>query len=202
AVRADEPVPVRVNAAGWDGSADFTAWMANQLAIDYPLNPRVARAMVDTNRILPVLDGLDEMDPPEAAPVLASAALDRLNEPPWRNRTVVVICRTSIYAQIRQLRGDAGLFGATTITLQPFSAADIRTISSTIVTNSASPRRRGLRSLTSLFIHPMGPWQLHCAHRGCSAWPRRPYTAAVMRPPSLLRRVATPPRSATYSSGR
>ena len=41
-VRADEPVPVRVNAAGWDGSADFTAWMANQLGIDYPLNPRVA----------------------------------------------------------------------------------------------------------------------------------------------------------------
>ena len=125
AVRANEPVPVRVNAAGWDGSVDFTAWLASQLAIDYALNPRVARAMVDTDRILPVLDGLDEMDPPEAKPTLASAASDRLNEPPWRNRAVIIACRTTVYTRIRELRGEGALYGATTITLQPFSAVDI-----------------------------------------------------------------------------
>ena len=125
AARADEPVPVRVNAAGWDGSVDFTAWLANQLAIGYALNPRVARAIVDTGRILPVLDGLDEMDPPDAGPVLACAALERLNKPPWQNRAVVVACRTNVYAAIRELRDDAGLQFATTITLQPFSADDI-----------------------------------------------------------------------------
>jgi hypothetical protein len=125
AVRADEPVPVRVNAAGWDGSVDFTAWLANQLAIGHPLTPRVARAMVDTDRILPVLDGLDEMDPPDAEPVLACAALERLNKTPWQNRAVVVACRTDVYAAIRELRDDPGLHFATTITLQPFSADDI-----------------------------------------------------------------------------
>ena len=125
AVRADEPVPVRVNATGWDASTDFTTWMARQLAIDYGLNPRVARALVDAGRILPVLDGLDEMDPPEAKPVLGRAALDRLNKLPWRNRAVVVTCRSTVYTSIRALRDESGLLFATAVTLQPLSAADI-----------------------------------------------------------------------------
>jgi hypothetical protein len=124
-VRADEPVPVRVNAAGWDGSADFTSWLAQQLAIDYELNPRVARAMIKDDRILTVLDGLDEMDPPDAKPVLACAALERLNKSPWQNRAVVVACRSRVYKAIRELRPDAGLQFATTVTLQPLTAEDI-----------------------------------------------------------------------------
>jgi len=125
AERADEPVPVRVNAAGWDGSTDFTTWLANQLATDYGLNPRVARALVDTARILPVLDGLDEMDAPRAQPMLGRAALDRLNKPPWRNRAVVVACRSRVYDAIRELGDDAGLQFATTVILQPLSTEDI-----------------------------------------------------------------------------
>jgi len=81
--------------------------------------------MVDTDRILPVLDGLDEMDPPDAQPVLARATLDRLNKPPWRNRAVVITCRSSVYDAIRGLCDDAGLQFATTVTLQPLSAEDI-----------------------------------------------------------------------------
>jgi hypothetical protein len=123
--RAGEPVPIRVNAAGWDGSADFTSWLSHQLSIDYGLNSRMARAMVDSDLILPVLDGLDEMDPPDAEPDRARVALDRLNEPPWRNRPVVVMCRSDVYARLRELRGDAGLHGATTITLQPLSPIEI-----------------------------------------------------------------------------
>jgi predicted NACHT family NTPase len=124
AVRADEPVPVRVNAAGWDGSRDFTSWLAHQLTIDYGLNPRVARAMVN-GRILPVLDGLDEMDPPDAEPVLACSALERLNKSPWQDRAVVVACRSTVYKAIRELRPDGALQFATTVTLQPLSAEDI-----------------------------------------------------------------------------
>ena len=85
----------------------------------------MALALADAGYILPVLDGLDEMDPPDAEPERARVALDRLNEPPWRNRTVVVMCRTGVYDRIRELRGDAGLHGATTITLQPLSPIEI-----------------------------------------------------------------------------
>jgi hypothetical protein len=124
AVRVQEPVPVRINAAGWDGNADFTMWLAHQLGIDYGIHGRVARELVDSGRILPVLDGLDEMDAPESDPVLASAALKRLSAAPWRNRALVVMCRTSVYMQIREGRG--GLHGAARITLQPLSASAIR----------------------------------------------------------------------------
>jgi hypothetical protein len=126
AVRADEPVPVRVNAAGWDGTSDFTGWLGSQLAVQYELHRKIAQKMVDTGRILPILDGLDEMDPLGAEPVSAQAALGRLNEPPWRNTPVVVMCRTGKYAEIRLRRGDARLQGATTVALQPFSVKDIR----------------------------------------------------------------------------
>ncbi len=124
-LRIDTPVPVRVNIAGWDGGGDFTSWLAGRLGIDYGLNQKVALALADAGYILPVLDGLDEMDPPDGQPERARVALDRLNEPPWRNRTVVVMCRTGVYARLRELRGDAGLHGATTITLQPLSPIEI-----------------------------------------------------------------------------
>jgi hypothetical protein len=124
-LRIATPVSVRINLAGWDGGGDFTSWMASRLGTDYGLHPKVARALANAGHILPVLDGLDEMDPPEAEPEQARVALDRLNEPPWRNRPVVVMCRTGVYTRIRELRGDAGLHGATTITLQPLSSLEI-----------------------------------------------------------------------------
>ena len=111
--------------SGWDGSGDFTSWLASRLGTDYGLNHTGGAGLVDADHILPVLDGLDEMDPPDAEPERARVALDRLNEPPWRNRTVVVMCRTGVYDRIRELRGDAGLHGATTITLQPLSPIEI-----------------------------------------------------------------------------
>jgi hypothetical protein len=125
-LRIETLVPVRVNVAGWDGGGDFTSWMASRLGTDYGLPPKVALALTDAGYILPILDGLDEMDPPNAEPERARIALDRLNEPPWRNRAVVVMCRSSVYDRIRELRGDAGLHGATTITLQPLSPIEIR----------------------------------------------------------------------------
>jgi hypothetical protein len=125
AVRADQPVPVRVNAAGWDGGTEFSSWMASQLAIDYRLNPRVARAMVDRGHILPVLDGLDEMDAPQAEPALGCATLDRLNRVPWRDRPVVVSCRTKAY-EAMELRSRAGLEFATTVTLQSLPEEEAR----------------------------------------------------------------------------
>ena len=64
--------------------------------------------MGDEDYILPVLDGLDEMDPLDAEPDRARVALDRLNEAPWHNGPVVV-CRADVYAPLRELRGDAGL---------------------------------------------------------------------------------------------
>lgn len=125
AERVEAPVPIRVNAAGCDGGESFSSWLADRMSTDYGIHRRVARTLIDAGRILPVLDGLDEMDAPDEDIEHAGPALDRLNETPWRNRPVVVVCRTDVFDRIRERRGDAGVHGATTLTLQPFTAVDI-----------------------------------------------------------------------------
>jgi hypothetical protein len=119
------PVPVRVNIAGWDGGGDFTSWLTGRLGTDYRLQEKQAEKLLEAGRILPILDGLDELDPLDAEPERARKALEHLNEPPWGDQSVVVMCRTSVYARIRELNNEAGLHGATTITLQAFSPTRI-----------------------------------------------------------------------------
>ncbi|MEV0339297.1 hypothetical protein AB0H49_09740 [Nocardia sp. NPDC050713] len=121
AARAAEPVPVRVNAAGWNGEQLFSRWLAERLGSDYRLHRRVAKALVDAGLILPLVDGLDEMESVEAA----HAALARINEVPWRHRPLVVLCRTEDFEELRQQPGGARLVGAATITMGSFSHEQI-----------------------------------------------------------------------------
>ena len=84
--------------------------------------------MIETGRVLPVLDGLDEMDSPDAPPERARQGLDQLNETPWRGRAVIVMCRSRVYEAARALRGDggdAGLHAATAVTLRPLTACEV-----------------------------------------------------------------------------
>ncbi|MGW0252694.1 NACHT domain-containing protein [Nocardia goodfellowii] len=116
--RTNTPVPTRINAAGWDGKQDFARWLAARLRRDYRLRPAVARKLIEHRLILPVIDGLDEMDD-ELRTERARALLDLLNKGQWRDLPVAVMCRTTRFVQLVQPRGDTGLDGATTITLQP-----------------------------------------------------------------------------------
>ncbi|MEU9515898.1 NACHT domain-containing protein [Micromonospora sp. NPDC048169] len=121
AVRAEHPVPVRVNASGWDGTQDFSGWLTTRLGYDYPqLRPVLARKLVEDGLILPIIDGLDEMDTPESRGARGRALLDQLNTA-WRNEPVVVVCRTTEFQELADLRKDNGLHGAETVTLQPLS---------------------------------------------------------------------------------
>lgn len=123
ALRAEQPVPVRVNATGWDGTQDFAGWLTTRLGYDYPqLRPALARKLVEDGLILPVIDGLDEMDTPDSRGMRARALLDQLNTTAWRNAPVVVVCRTTEFLELSRLGADNGLHGAATITLQPLPA--------------------------------------------------------------------------------
>jgi hypothetical protein len=58
-------IPVRVSLAEWDTHQPPTSWLAKQISQRYDsqgITPDVAYKLVDQRRILPVLDGLDEMD--------------------------------------------------------------------------------------------------------------------------------------------
>ncbi|MEV0368174.1 NACHT domain-containing protein [Nocardia fusca] len=168
APRANLPVPVRVNAAGWDGKQDFARWLIVRLGYDYRLRPNVAREMVERGLILPVIDGLDEMDTDDSAGSRARALLDRLNRAPWRDRPVIVMCRTAEFSELIRERGDNGLHGGTTLTLHPLDTDTVGDYLTSHQDETGTGHPGWTRVITHITAHPDGalatsvrnPWML------------------------------------------
>jgi hypothetical protein len=104
--RADgEPVPVRVPLAQWDTNLPLREMLVQRLADAYNLPSAVAVNVVRHNLVLPVLDGLDEMDPvrpdgtPDPAAPRARAALEQLSvyQDAGSPAPLVLACRTAHY---------------------------------------------------------------------------------------------------------
>jgi len=118
----DELLPVRFNASTWNpGTASFSAWLTGRLAADYGVSRPVAAKLVESGRVLPVVDALDEMDIPDHQPDRARRGLDQLNTTAWRGKPVVLACRADTYDRVRAAANDAGLHLATTVTLLPLA---------------------------------------------------------------------------------
>jgi hypothetical protein len=95
-----EPVPVLLSAATWDrDETDVHGWIVRRLRLDYPdlgdtqvYGASAIREMVSQHRILPVIDGIDELPAPRRA--LMIRALNReFDARSW----LVVTCRTEEY---------------------------------------------------------------------------------------------------------
>ncbi|MFI6871643.1 NACHT domain-containing protein [Nocardia sp. NPDC050406] len=124
-IRAETPVPVRVSPSGWDGKRAFSAWLAEQLTSEYQVAPRVADALVSNGHILPVLDGLDEMDPEDGEPTRACDALKLLSTTaPWSSRPLILTCRANDFHRIREC-GAFPLVDAKIYVLQSLDSSDI-----------------------------------------------------------------------------
>ncbi len=73
----DGPVPVIAPMATWDPHKDsFGEWLSKRLAADYPAmhDLNITRDLVARGKILPILDGFDEM-----APLSRKAAIEAIN---------------------------------------------------------------------------------------------------------------------------
>ncbi|MEU0649095.1 NACHT domain-containing protein [Streptomyces umbrinus] len=131
--RPSDPVPVIFPLASWNPRESLEAWMVNRLTADYPAlshHPTesgarsAAQALLDNRLVLPILDGLDELAPPNRRTALAAinAAL-----PP--SRPVVLSSRTEEYRQT--LHPDTGvpqrLNGAAGIVLEPLTLDTVAT---------------------------------------------------------------------------
>ncbi|MFG3439386.1 NACHT domain-containing protein [Nonomuraea sp. NPDC047897] len=97
----DDPVPVRVSAAGLDPDVPVKDMLARHLTATFDLKPVTARALVDAEGILPVIDGLDEMDGTDK-PGFGSRAARALRaledyEHGLERCSLVVTCRTDQY---------------------------------------------------------------------------------------------------------
>jgi hypothetical protein len=162
------PVPVRFVLAGWDTRQAFDAWLVQRLIEDYDRHPEVARALVRQGRVLPVLDGLDEMDAavstdgaPRARAAVAAlnAYLDGRAPAP-----MIVTCRTERYAALAG--AGRGLRDAAWVELEPVTADQARGY---LTERAMDDRWRAV--LDELARHPRGrlaaalssPWQLTLA---------------------------------------
>jgi hypothetical protein len=104
---APGPVPVRFSLAGWDAVSSLEDWLAQQITARFGFTANHARALVGQRRVLPVLDGLDEMDAP-GTPVArrrASLAVKQLNEYQEHkvakdSAPVILTCRTDQYKEL------------------------------------------------------------------------------------------------------
>ncbi|MGP4113680.1 NACHT domain-containing protein [Streptomyces sp. 4N509B] len=119
------PVPVVLPLTAWDPDREeFGAWLVRRLAEDYPALPRVggdhpARALwkaSPTTRLLPVLDGLDEMPRDRQATAIRS-----LNRALYEGHPLILTSRTE---EFDALARHPVLRSAAVVEAQPVKAAD------------------------------------------------------------------------------
>ncbi|WP_329025906.1 NACHT domain-containing protein [Streptomyces sp. NBC_00690] len=127
----DEPVPVRIPLSRWDTEQQTLPQLLEQRLVEaYDWPRHMAASLVRHGMVLPVLDGLDEMDPqgpgglPDPAAPRATAVVEALNSYQQGREAgaLVLTCRTAHYdALMPQVVIDAAR-----IAVQPVGAADAR----------------------------------------------------------------------------
>ncbi|MEU7379211.1 NACHT domain-containing protein [Streptomyces sp. NPDC042207] len=119
---ATRPVPVPLLVSSWDaGKEHFDVWLARRIHEEYvglsrDLDRTRIRELVRDRRVLPVLDGLDELPRP-----LRSAALAGLNRAGADGAPLILTSRTAEYTEL--VEEEAVLQAAAVIRAQPVDGA-------------------------------------------------------------------------------
>jgi hypothetical protein len=151
-----EAVPVLLNLSSWDPREDMESWLVRRLAEEYPNvgSPEGYSRLVYGGRILPVLDGLDEISDDSRATALTSLGLFAAT-----GQTFVISCRSADYAR---------LIASTGRPVPGAAVVEIDSLTTEVVTSYLSgPRWRAVRE--SLTSHPVvrtalqTPLMLHLA---------------------------------------
>jgi hypothetical protein len=98
------PVAILVSAAAFDTGQPWDDWLTSHLAQRYAMSTETTRRLIRDRRILPLVDGLDEMDDPSGPPARALALVGALNaEMRGHERTpVIVTSRSGEYQGLQQ----------------------------------------------------------------------------------------------------
>jgi hypothetical protein len=149
------PVAVLEGLAAWDPTAEHLhTWLARRLTEDYPalrhpsLGPDAALELVTSGRVLPVLDGLDEL--PEQLQAHAIGELER----GWGGRPLIVTCRSQEFERAVKAGGQV-LAAAAVVELMPVTAAE----ATKFLRGAAGPEpfvARWDRVVAHLQVHPRG----------------------------------------------
>ncbi|MER5381791.1 NACHT domain-containing protein [Streptomyces sp. NPDC002688] len=165
-----DPVPIRIPVSLWNTATDLDTFVRQRLARVYGWSRKQAAALVESGMVLPVLDGLDEMDPPaffgstpDPNAPRAREALSKLDRYRVRGEPglVVLTCRTD---HLEVLADRGGLRDAARITIEPVSPDD----AVTYLTARAQDSTRWQPLTDHLTMYPTGatatwlstPWRL------------------------------------------
>ncbi|MBU2665456.1 NACHT domain-containing protein [Actinoplanes bogorensis] len=128
--------PLRLSASTFPGSDEgspehvngvLDAWMTQQLITVYGQSRSTARELVRQGRILPVLDGLDEMDHGDGAARRARSLMTALNYPVGTGlRPAVVTCREQDYRRLAGVDHEGtAVQDATHVVVRPLTTTQI-----------------------------------------------------------------------------
>lgn len=118
----DEPIPVDFNlSTWWRDQLPLRDWLVQELAKRYYVPRRQGAAWIDNDRILPLLDGLDEV--PASARAACVAAINRFRDDHGMS-PLFVCCRTAEYEALIAQHG-ARLHFNGALLVRPLDAAQI-----------------------------------------------------------------------------
>jgi hypothetical protein len=162
------PIPVVFNLSSWaEERRPLHEWLAEELNRNYGVSNKLARTWVEENKILPLLDGLDEVKG-ECRPACVEA-INRFR----RERgllPLVVCCRTADYDAIPTMLEE---FGGSVI-VRPLSRSQVLRYVDELKTAGA-PIRRVLDDDPTLWELVDTPLMLYVVALTCGADSRRPF---------------------------
>jgi hypothetical protein len=164
-----DPVPVRLSASSWDLGADpsmqprgaaqrMENWLVAHLVEVYEFSRRSAQALVNAGRVLPVVDGIDELDADDRRGYASRArlALDVFNDYQRYSSPapLIVTCRSEHYQAL--IEDDTYLEDAARVEIRAVSESEARKF----ITSRAAVNQRWQKVLTTIEHAPDGPLAL------------------------------------------
>ncbi|GAA2460681.1 hypothetical protein [Streptomyces macrosporus] len=124
---ADSPVPVWLTAPSWPGGS-VEAWLKKELTQVWRVPGNAAKRLLEARLVLPVIDGLDELDgtalPGHASRAAALLRMVNAYQHALHRAPVVVTCRGHTYGAL--MDADAHLRNAVVLRLHPVTGPQAR----------------------------------------------------------------------------
>jgi DNA polymerase III delta prime subunit len=96
---ADYPIPVLFNLSTWkDDKQSIREWLVAELKSKYGVRKDIAAKWVDDTKLLPMLDGLDELESVRQEPCVQK--INEFLQSEWRSHSLVVCSRLEEYEKV------------------------------------------------------------------------------------------------------
>jgi hypothetical protein len=173
------PILIRLNVANWRDGESFKTFLVKQISSVHGIAESVAYAIYDRRQLVPLLDGLDELDSEGSDPVRGYKIIERLNSVSEASYPIdwplVITCRTKYFENLETMQRQrhssiVGLQGTAAYVLTSLSKEQILSyLSANLVPDAQRrwiPVTEALSNNDSHILGVLGsPWRLMLAFR-------------------------------------